>query len=423
MAGDRQLFRKEAIERLQSPEQLDQLMHVTNPRGWLLLVALCSVLAVVMAWSVFGRISTKVRGEGILIKRGGVLDVVAVGSGQITALFVDVGDAVERGQIVARIAQPELEQQIRKAEDQLDQLRRQDQRIRELGATSTELRDSYVEQQRNNLLGSVRAARQRLRWLERHVKKQRDLAGRGLVTNKAVQATELEIDQTRERIRDDLDRLKSLSVGRQEVAGEKEKEQLESQLRIREKERELALLEDRLEQTSRVVSPHAGRVLEVRAGVGSLASPGRPILNLEPESSAGTGLEALVYVPLEKGKLVEPGMRIKVAPSNVKKEHHGVMMGIVTQVAEFPATKDGMQRILQNELLVQRFLQTVGAAPIEVVAELVPSADTESGYRWSTEKGPPLVLGPGTPASASITVQRTPPIERVIPLFRELLGV
>jgi hypothetical protein len=37
---DKPLFRQAALERLSSPEQLDQLVRVTHPLGWLALLAL-----------------------------------------------------------------------------------------------------------------------------------------------------------------------------------------------------------------------------------------------------------------------------------------------------------------------------------------------------------------------------------------------
>ncbi|MGA1194869.1 MAG: hypothetical protein ACO36I_00070 [Candidatus Latescibacterota bacterium] len=44
MAQQKQIFRQAALDRLSSPDQLDQLMRVTTPKGWIALMALCSVL-------------------------------------------------------------------------------------------------------------------------------------------------------------------------------------------------------------------------------------------------------------------------------------------------------------------------------------------------------------------------------------------
>lgn len=64
------LFRKQALERLSSPEQLDQLMQVVSPRSWLLLAGLGLLLIAVLLWGWFGNISTTVQGRGVLAETG-----------------------------------------------------------------------------------------------------------------------------------------------------------------------------------------------------------------------------------------------------------------------------------------------------------------------------------------------------------------
>jgi hypothetical protein len=60
----RSIFRKESLERLSSPERLDQLMQVVSPRSWLPLVALGSIVGVAVIWSIYGRIPITVEGQG-----------------------------------------------------------------------------------------------------------------------------------------------------------------------------------------------------------------------------------------------------------------------------------------------------------------------------------------------------------------------
>ena len=72
------LFRKAALDRLSSPEDLDRLVSISSPRAWIALFGIGLLLAVAVAWSVFGTIPTRVKGQGILINSGGRLfDAVA----------------------------------------------------------------------------------------------------------------------------------------------------------------------------------------------------------------------------------------------------------------------------------------------------------------------------------------------------------
>ena len=52
------LFRKQNVERISSPEQLQDYMRVTNPGIWMVLAAVIVLLAGILAASVFGRLET-----------------------------------------------------------------------------------------------------------------------------------------------------------------------------------------------------------------------------------------------------------------------------------------------------------------------------------------------------------------------------
>jgi hypothetical protein len=66
-----EIYRKAALERLSSPEELDSLMQVTTPKGWLALFSLGALILIALLWGIFGRIPTKVSGQGIILERMG----------------------------------------------------------------------------------------------------------------------------------------------------------------------------------------------------------------------------------------------------------------------------------------------------------------------------------------------------------------
>src|SRR5512139_3537136 len=120
---ENRVFRQAVLDRLASPEQLHTVMHVTDAKGWLALLG-CGILVVTaLVWGVLGKVPTKVESSGILLHHGGLADVVAVGSGQLIALEVDVGDFVKKGQEVAVIAQPELKGELTSLEARLVELK------------------------------------------------------------------------------------------------------------------------------------------------------------------------------------------------------------------------------------------------------------------------------------------------------------
>lgn len=91
----REVFRKEALDRLSSPEQLDLLMPVTSSRGWLALAGVGLLLAMGVAWGVFGSVETMVKGTGLLMRYQGFQTVSANEPGEAVEVQVDSDSEVK----------------------------------------------------------------------------------------------------------------------------------------------------------------------------------------------------------------------------------------------------------------------------------------------------------------------------------------
>lgn len=57
---NQQLFRKSSIERVSSPEQLNDYIRVTNAGVWLVLAAVIVLLIGACVWGIFGRLDTTI---------------------------------------------------------------------------------------------------------------------------------------------------------------------------------------------------------------------------------------------------------------------------------------------------------------------------------------------------------------------------
>ena len=90
------------MDKALSPDELDRLMRVTSPRGWLALIALLALVAAAVAWGVFGTIPVVVGAdEGVLLGGDSRLQVVSQTSGLVTDVRVKTGDDVKKGQVIA----------------------------------------------------------------------------------------------------------------------------------------------------------------------------------------------------------------------------------------------------------------------------------------------------------------------------------
>lgn len=53
---DHLLFRKQALDNVASPEDLEAMIRVTAPRGWIALSAAALLLLAIVVWAFFGSV-------------------------------------------------------------------------------------------------------------------------------------------------------------------------------------------------------------------------------------------------------------------------------------------------------------------------------------------------------------------------------
>jgi len=417
MAEPRSIFRNAALERLSSPEQLDRLITLASPFGWAALCALALLLAVIVGWGLVGTIPTRVGGAGILVSRGGqVFDAMAPAAGTLTNIMA-TGTRVEKGDIVARLDDTAARQDLEHARTVLTE---QEQMLTDLTTrldAEIVARAKVDAQQRDNLQGIISSAQQRHAFYSDQLHTEEPVVQQGFITKRFVQDTRQQMEQAAQdsrRARNDLLRIDAEELDQK---GRRDADVWHQQQTVNTARRTVEELQTRLDRSTRIVSPMAGHVTEVKADVGTVVGIGKPILSIE---TAGVGLELVLYVPPEHGKEIAPGMQVRIEPATVKKEEFGTLIGRVLSVSEFPISAEGMMATLQNSQLVKQF--SADGAPYAVRVALTPDATTSSGYAWTSVKGPPVVLTSGTTAAAEITVRQQSPISLVVPLLRTQVG-
>ena len=86
------IFNKKATETLRNPDDLDKFVRVTNPSVWVVLVACVMLVVGLLAWGVFGAVTTSVSGMGVVIDGEAMCFLPAE-----DATKVDEGDAASIG--------------------------------------------------------------------------------------------------------------------------------------------------------------------------------------------------------------------------------------------------------------------------------------------------------------------------------------
>lgn len=87
------IFRKEAVERISSPEQLTDYLKVTNPGIWILLAAIIIMIGGLFAWSTVGNLETLADGVAVVQNGQAQIMVTDTSKGEITSgMVVRIGD-------------------------------------------------------------------------------------------------------------------------------------------------------------------------------------------------------------------------------------------------------------------------------------------------------------------------------------------
>jgi HlyD family secretion protein len=419
--GDIQIFRKVALDRLASPEELDILMQVTKPRTWLALVALLVLVVTTVVWGFVGSIPTRIDAQGVLIKAGGVFDIFATGAGPVQRVMVREGDTVKQGQVVALIDQPEMDLKIANTKAAFEEAKRQHAELSSYTRRDLSLQTDSSDLQRSSLDDTIKFSEQRLAALKEQIASEERLLDLGLITKQTVLATQQSIFSTSDQLEKAKNDLKRLHVTDTSNKTQKEQDIIRSQLQLNESQRNIAFLEEQRRIAAEVISPYSGRILEVKSNRGDLVNRGSSLLSLQLADDQSKEVEAVIYVPPKDGKYVEQGMEAQISPLSAPREEYGYLIGKVTYVSQFPSTFAGMMRVLGNDVLVKAL--SIDGAPFGVYAQLIRNPKSASGYAWSSPKGETLAVNSGTVCSVTITVKERRPIELVAPYIREKTGM
>ncbi len=415
----RRIFRQAALERLSTPEQLDQLVVLTGRGTRAAALVLWLLLAGVMAWGWLGVIPDYATAEGLLVSQGGaVVDVTASSPGRVMHLRVALGETVVPGQVLADLDRTELSQDHRHAQEYLAEQRDRLAALDAEFAEEREIAETLRRQRRESLTRERDSAVERREYLKTSLENLDSLATRGLSTREAVADTRQRYYDADRQVREaetDILRLdeEAFALRERQARERRDVEQAVSAAR-----REVDSMALTLSRSSEVTAPAAGRVTEIKAPVGAFVERGQPVASVE--TGAG-GLEAVVFLPPVHGKNVRAGQPVRLLPVNLKKEEVGAIEGVVLSVSPFPVTPEGMRAVLRNEDLVSQF--SLQGAPYLAHVALTTDPGTQSGLTWTSGAGPDFPVGAGTVVSSEITVRERIPASLVMPFLRKHTGL
>jgi len=418
-AAASRLFRKAALDRLSSPEQLDFLIELDRPRDWIAFAVVAALIAVVGVWSVVGEVPERVKGQGILLSTGGnLVEAIALGEGTLTDVLVPVGGWVEKGQIIAHVVQPAKRQQLVDATAVVAEQRIHVDNLKQQSVPRLKALDESIAARKTMLDVRIAEATNRVEVLTRESDKDAALFERHLITWQQLNSTRQALAEAKQTILDARSQVLQLDSDAIAQKHSFDRDLATARDRLADAERQKTQIETQLHQQEDITSPAPGRVTEIAAVVGTHVVAGQRLVGIE---SGATGLELVLYVPPSDGKRVKVGMNVQVVPSTIRREEYGTLKGTIAEVSEFPATAEALQATLHNSQLAQTF--SSGGAPFATRVRLTVDPTTFSGFAWSGGSGPQVRLSSGSFANGEVTVSVRRPISYVIPWLRKTTGL
>jgi hypothetical protein len=168
---------------------------------------------------------------------------------------------------------------------------------------------------------------------------------------------------------------------------------------------------DRGDQAVRTVA--AGRMTSLTAKIGSVITTGKDVATVERIDRADEPLVAMLYVPGSSGSTVKAGAAVDLTVQSAPTDEYGVLRGHVKAVGKAAQTRQQISGFLGNSQLAGQF--TKDGQPVAVMVELDKSQSTKSGYRWSSDKGPPYRLDSMTITDGAIHQPPQHPVDWLLP--------
>lgn len=415
------VFRKAALDHLASPDRLDKASALTPPLAWMALLALTFLMASIIAWSLLGRLSTRVIGQGILMASSELKIVTAPGRGELMSLTATPGLLVHAGEAIGQLKLRRLEADLDEAQHRLALMVAHHAQEQAMADEASSVERTHAEQQRRRLRERRTTLRRQHKRLSAHIAAQEALLKQGLVSQDQLLKAWAELEGIEKELGANRQAIADLEDKILERAHARTREVLRREADIAATRAHVARLRTQLEDESPIVAPVDGVIVETLVGRGARVTQGVPLLTIEPTGGTGSPLEAMVYVPLENGKDVVRGQSVRISPVSFKREEFGFIYGRVEEVSAFPATRQGMVNVLANPEFVDGLM--AGGAVVAVRASLEAALEGAPGYRWSSGDGPGVRLSSGTLCTVDIVVREQAPISLVLPLLKDRLGI
>lgn len=373
---------KKAIERHKESVEESPVLNIEQPKNWLLIITILSLIGVLIFWSIFGRIPTEATGRAVSISSAGVSTIESPSSGMLTELFVSEGETFMDGAPLAKFRNPKLLSLI----------------------SSIEATKFKIERLNNQAL-----------LLQKALAINVSLFKQGLIAKMVIDQSRSNYMEKQVEIEDTKSSLSSLftELEKNAFAGEK----FPHYKKLLEAPPKIIQFSKILNDLSTLYAPCNGRILEVLANTGEQIENSESIFWVEKPSVSDCPEIFYATVAADVEGRFKKGLKVLIEPANVNPKEYGAIIGNISDIYRYPVSEAELIQSVGNKQIVAFLLQN-GKAKIQITVSPQIDPKTKSGYKWTSGDGPPYAIPTGTVCKIRVIVDEQPPISYLIPLWK-----
>ncbi len=294
--------------------------------------------------------------------------------------------------------------------------------------TLLKLETGQLERQKTDNMNQVREEEEVIKMAgvilkqrEKALKDQKELYKQGLVTKPDLINSENALNGAKAELVGYHEKISSLKKILFDLTIQMEQRRLTREENIIRMKSRVHKAQNALNRGRKIYSPFAGKVIETEISIGFHANPGTTYFKLLDLQNISRQLIGVFFVGKGKAKTLKKNMKVQIFPGEIDRNEYGFLVGRIESVSEFPISEQTLVNIFGDAAVARQMIAEVGM-PYEVRVKLVPDGGTTSGYDWSSKKGPPVLLQPGTICESHYEVGYKRPISLVMSWIRNLLG-
>lgn len=375
-----------------------------------------------VGWGIWGRIPIWAEGRGVLIVPRQAVQLQTRASGAVLSVNVEVGDRVQKGQLLAVLDQPVLRQQRLQLQNRLAELNVQNVNVTLLQNRRSLESLQAIDRQRLALLKQQKDLQTISDLQKSKLAELRKLADQGAIARLDVELVKVEdvYLQNLRTMSNIQPQLLQLETQERQIRLQDTQDDLVRKNQIDDLKRQIRVVEAQIAEESQIRSDYQGQILDLTITPGQFVAAGTRLGTLA-KTQLGQSLQAISFFAIADAKRIQPGMRIELTPDIEARERFGGIIGQVTSVARLPATPADISRLVGNERLAEQLVNA--GTVIQVGARLSTDPANADRLRWTFSEGPIFPIQAGTTTQARIEVERRSPLGYMAPSLRRLTGI